>query len=100
MEIVLEAGADDVRRADDKFEITCSPDAYQAVSAALQAAGIEPEVSELSRVPKNTVDITDPDVARKVLKLVNRLDDHEDVQSVSSNFNIAEPIMAQVGDEV
>jgi len=100
MEIALEAGADDVRRTGDKFEITCTPDAYQALSAALAGAAIEPEVSELGRMPKNTVDVSDPDTARKVLKLMNRLDDHDDVQSVSSNFNIPEPVMAQVGAEV
>ncbi len=100
MEIALEAGADDVRRTGDKFEITCTPDVYQAVSAALTGAGIEPEVSELGRMPKNTVDVSDPDTARKVLKLMNRLDDHDDVQNVSSNFNIPEAVMAQVGSEV
>lgn len=100
MEIALEAGADDVRRTDDKFEVTSSPEAYSAVSAALAKAGIEPEVSELGRVPKNTVDVEDPEVARKILKLMNRLDDHDDVQSVSSNFNIPEAVMAQVGSDV
>ncbi len=99
MEIALEAGADDVRRSGDKFEVLCAPDAFGAVSQALAKAGIQPEVSEISRLPKNTVDVTDPDAARKILKLMNRLDDHEDVQNVSSNFNIPEAIMAQVGEE-
>lgn len=100
MEVALEAGADDVRLAGDKFEVVCSPDAFQKVSEALDAAGIVPDVREVSRMPKNIVDVTDPDVARKVLKLMNRLDDHDDVQNVSSNFNIPEEIMAQVGAEV
>lgn len=100
MEVALDAGADDVKQTDDKFEVTCSPDVFQAVGDALAAAGIEPEVRELSRIPKNTVDVTDPDTARKVLKLMNRLDDHEDVQSVSSNFNIPDAVVAQVGDEL
>jgi len=99
MEIALEAGADDVRRGGDNFEVLCAPEAYEAVAKALEQAGIQPDVSEISRMPKNTVDVTDPDVARKVLKLMNRLDDHDDVQNVSSNFNIPEAIMAQVGDE-
>lgn len=99
MEIALEAGADDVRRSGDNFEVLCSPEAYDAVSKALAQAGIQPDVSELSRLPKNTVDVSDPDVARKILKLMNRLDDHDDVQNVSSNFNISESIMAQVGEE-
>ena len=99
MELALEAGADDVRRAGDKFEVLCGTEVYQAVSQALAKAGIPPEVSEISRIPKNTVDVSDPDAARKILKLLNRLDDHDDVQHVSSNFNIAEEIMAQVGSE-
>jgi len=99
MEVALEAGADDVRLTGDKFEVTCPPDAFQKVSEALEAAGIVPDVREVSRMPKNIVDVTDPDIARKVLKLMNRLDDHDDVQNVSSNFNIPEEILAQVGTE-
>ncbi len=99
MEVALDAGADDVNRVGEKFEVTCTPEAYQAVSDALEAAGIAVEVREVSRVPKNTVDVTDADVARKVLKLMNRLDDHDDVQNVSSNFNIPEDVMAQVGSD-
>jgi len=99
MELALDAGADDVRRDGDKFEVVCAPECYSAVSKALLEAGIEPEMSELSRLPKSTVDVTDPETARKILKLMNRLDDHEDVQNVASNFNVAEEIMAQVGEE-
>jgi YebC/PmpR family DNA-binding regulatory protein len=99
MEIALEAGADDVRRSGDNFEVLCAPDAYDAVSKALAQAGIQPDVSEIGRMPKNTVDVSDPEVARKILKLMNRLDDHDDVQNVSSNFNIPEAVMAQVGEE-
>jgi YebC/PmpR family DNA-binding regulatory protein len=99
MEIALEAGADDVKRVDDKFEITCDPAVYRAVSDALAAAGIQPEVQEISMMPKNTVDVTDPDVARKVLKLMERLDDHDDVQTVSANFNIPDEIMAAAAAE-
>jgi YebC/PmpR family DNA-binding regulatory protein len=100
MELALEAGADDVRRSGDKFEVICTPDLYQTVSTALAHAGITPEVSEVTRMPKTTVDVDDPGVARKVLKLMNRLDDHDDVQNVTANFNIADEVMAQVGAEV
>ena len=54
---------------------------------------------EIHRMPKNTVDVNDPDTARKVLKLMNRLDDQEDVQNVSSNYEIPDAVMAQVGEE-
>ena len=95
MEIALEAGADDVRVSGDKFEITCEVSEYQSVSEALAAAEIEPEVSELSLIPKDTVDL-DVSAAEKVLKLMERLDDHDDVQNVSANFNIPDEVMAQL----
>jgi len=95
MEIALEAGADDVKTAGDKFEVTCEPNQYRAFSEALQAAGIQPEVSELALIPKDTVDL-DAATARKVLKLMEKLDDHDDVQSVSSNFNIPDEVMAEL----
>lgn len=99
MEIALEAGADDVSPSGHNYEITCRPESYQAVKEALAAAGVEPEVAELSLIPKNTVDIEDAETARKVLKLMERLDDHDDVQSVSANFNIPDSIMAEIGSE-
>jgi YebC/PmpR family DNA-binding regulatory protein len=99
MEISLEAGADDVKVEGGKFQVTCPPDAYDAVREALAAAKIEPDVSELTLLPRNTVDVDDPATARKLLKLMNRLDDHEDIQNVSANFNIADEIMAEIESE-
>jgi len=98
MELALEAGADDVRAESGNIEITCSPDAYQDVLQALKNAEIETEVSQITRIPQNTVDL-DESTARKVLKLMERLDDHDDVQNVSSNFNIPDDVMAQIESE-
>jgi YebC/PmpR family DNA-binding regulatory protein len=97
MELALEAGADDVQRAGDKFEVICDPALFRDVRSALETAGITPEVSQITRLPKNTVDL-DVDTARKVLKLMERLDDHDDVQNVSANFNIPDDVMKQVGE--
>lgn len=89
MELALEAGADDVAEAEEgMFEITCSPEAYEAVGKAIETAGIEPEATQLSLVASDNVDIDDPDVAAKIIKLVETLDDHDDIQSVSSNYNL------------
>jgi len=99
MEIALEVGADDVKQEGDKFEITCDPAVYRDLSAALEQAGTEPEVKEISLIPDNTVDVDDTGVARKVLRLMERLDDLDDVQSVSANFNIADEVMAAIGEE-
>lgn len=98
MELALEAGADDVRPDGDNFEITCDPAVYQDVLSAVKQAGIEPEVNSITRLPKTTADVSDPDVARKVLKLMERLDDHDDVQNVSSNYNIPEAVMKEIGE--
>lgn len=87
MEIALEAGADDVQRDGDKYEVQCPVDSFSDVAEAFQAAGLEPESKQLAMIPDNYVDL-DVETARKVLKLMEALDDHDDVQSVSSNFNI------------
>jgi YebC/PmpR family DNA-binding regulatory protein len=97
MEIVLEAGADDVKLAGDRWEVTCEPAAMAAVADAVRQAGLEAESSEIVRIPTNTVAVDDVDTARKVLDLMERLDDHDDVQSVAANFSIPEEAMAQLG---
>jgi YebC/PmpR family DNA-binding regulatory protein len=98
MEIALETGAEDVRRDAGKFEITCDPAVFSDVSKALADAGITPEVSQITRLPKTTIDLNDAETAQKVLKLMERLDDHDDVQNVSSNFNIPDEVMAKIGE--
>jgi YebC/PmpR family DNA-binding regulatory protein len=94
-ELALEAGADDVKRDGDLFEVLCDPSAYQQVSDALTARGLEPESSQINRIPTNTVDL-DAETGRSVLKLVEKLDDHDDVQGVSANFNIPDEAMAEI----
>jgi YebC/PmpR family DNA-binding regulatory protein len=98
MELALEAGADDVQRVGDKFEITCDPTLYRDVSKALSQADIAPETSQITRIAKNTVDINEPEAAQKVLKLMERLDDHDDVQNVSANFNISDEVLKAIGE--
>ncbi|HKD36878.1 MAG TPA: YebC/PmpR family DNA-binding transcriptional regulator, partial [Pirellulales bacterium] len=96
MEVALEAGADDVKRSGDKFEVTCDPQMFGPVADALAKAGIEAESKEIARLPTTTVDLDDPETARKVLALMERLDNHDDVQSVAANFNIPDEAMAQI----
>ena len=73
-------------------------DAFQTVIAALEAAKIPTESSELSRIAANTVDL-DIDAARSVLKLMDLLEDHDDIQNVYANFNIPDDVMAQIAAE-
>ena len=96
MELAMESGADDVTETEDGFEIMCQPEVYESVSNTLQKAGIEPDESQLSLIPKDRMEIQDVETAAKVLKLIEMLDDHDDVQHVSSNFDISEEIMKQL----
>ena len=98
MEIALEAGADDVRRAGDDLEITCQPEALTTLADALEKAEIPLEAKQVARLPNTTVDL-DLENARSVMKLVAALDDHDDVQSVSANYNISEEALAELAKE-
>ncbi len=65
---------------------------------ALETAGITPDVKQVTRIPSTTVDLDGP-TGRKVLKLMEKLDDHDDVQNVSANFNIPDETMAEIAAE-
>lgn len=95
MEVAMEAGAEDITAIDGNFEITCEPESYTAVSEALAAAEIQCISKQVTRIPGNTVDLNVDD-ARKVLKMIDELDDHDDVQNVSANFNISDEAMAEI----
>ena len=98
-EIAIEAGAEDVTKSGDAFEITCAPEAFQQVSDALEAAKLPTDVADISRLASSPVDL-DADTSRKVLKLMDALDDQDDVQSVTSNFNIPDEVMEEVTAEL
>ena len=94
-ELAIDAGADDLRNAEDTFEILTSPDAFEGVLAAVKSAGIEPQAAEVEMVPQNYIRLEGAD-ARQMLKLMEALEDHDDVQKVSANFDISEADMAAV----
>ena len=98
MDVALEAGAEDITTQDGNFEIVCEPEAYNDISEALDAAEITCLSKQLTRIPQNTVDLGVDD-ARKVLRLMEALDDHDDVQSVSANFNVTDDAMAAISAE-
>jgi len=95
MEVALEAGADDVTESDESWEVTTSPEAFEKVREALGAAGITPSSGELTMVPQNTVRVTGQD-AQRLLKLLEVLEDHDDVQNVSANADIDADEAAQL----
>ncbi|HLH20306.1 MAG TPA: YebC/PmpR family DNA-binding transcriptional regulator [Bryobacteraceae bacterium] len=89
MGIVLDAGADDLRREGDQWEILSAPEAHDAVLKALEANGITPEEASIAMVPKNLIKLEGKN-ASGMLKLNEALEDHDDVQNVYSNFDIDE----------
>ena len=98
MELALEAGADDVQQVGERFEVTCDPDVFSDLTTALEKANIETDIAQITRIPSSTVEL-DGDTGRRVLKLMETLDDHDDVQNVSANFNIPEQAMAEMAGE-
>jgi len=95
MTIALDAGADDMRNDSGIFEIICATEQFEKVKKALFDARIKTETAEISRVPKQYVDL-DEHAARKILSLLEELEDHEDVQNVYSNFNLPDTVLAEL----
>ena len=93
MELALENGADDVTESGEYFELTCAPEAYSGLAEALDAQNIAVENKEVSRVPSSTVEV-DSETAVSVMKLLEKLEEHDDVQSVASNVNFTEEQLA------
>ena len=92
MNLVLEAGADDLRNDGDSWEVVTAPEALPAVQEAIQKAGIPVAAASVAMLPKNTVQVEGKN-ANAVLKLTEALEDHDDVQNVFSNFDIEDKEM-------
>ena len=99
MNIALDVGAEDMTSDEDFYEITCAPQDFDKVRSGLLKGNVKLESSELSMVPKNTVKVGDPDTAKKILALVEDLEDHDDVQNVYTNFDIPDEVLKQIEQE-
>ena len=95
-EVAIESGADDVTVVDNYWEVACDPQVMSDVVATIKKTDFVIESSEIIRVPSTTVEIDDVATARTVLNLMERLDDHDDVQSVSANFSIPDEALSQL----
>lgn len=93
LEIVLEAGADDLERDEDQFRILTAPNAFQAVVEALEQAGLPPSSSELTLLPETTTLISDREAAAALLRFIEALEDLDDVQNVYGNFEIEPDVL-------
>ena len=91
-----EGGADDVERDGDVFQVSSAPEELTAVREAIEAAGIEIQSAELTMIPKTTVEVADEASAKKLIRLIEALEDNDDVQDVSANFDIPEQMLELV----
>jgi YebC/PmpR family DNA-binding regulatory protein len=96
LEIILEEGAQDLRDSGDQWEIVTEPEALSRVRGALETAGVQVASGELTMLPQTGVPVG-RDKAESVLRLIEELEDLDDVQNVYSNFDIPEEILAEAG---
>ena len=94
-ELALDAGADDVSQSGEFHEVICSPDVFSDVSDALAQHEIETNFSDVTRIATQTVEL-DAAGGRKVLKLMEALEDNDDVQNVTANFSIPDDVMVEL----
>ncbi len=96
LNIALEGGAEDLTSDDDFFQVTCAPQDFDTVRTALTEKNVKIESGELSSVPKNTVKVEDADTARKILALIEDIEDNDDIQNVYTNFDISDEILKEI----
>ncbi len=94
MALAIEAGADDVKSAGDNFEVLCEPTLFAPVKNAITAKGIEPLQAEIVQIPKVPKEVN-VETGKKVLKLVEALDEHDDVQNVFTDMQVTEAMLAE-----
>jgi YebC/PmpR family DNA-binding regulatory protein len=95
MEVTLDAGAEDIETSDKEYEVTTEPQKLDAVKKALEKAGIKYQLAELTMYPQSTVAI-DGKHAEQMLRLMEQLEEHDDVQKVYANFDIPDSVMEQL----
>ncbi len=97
MDVALEAGADDIDTEEEEyFTVITSFADYETIKKAIEDAGIEVESSEITRIPQNTIAVSDEETADQILKLYDKLEDDDDVQAVYANFEIDEEILEKL----
>ena len=96
MDKALEAGADDVVEEDNAYQVLTTQDDFDGVREALETDGVKFIEAEVSMIPQNVVEVTDETSAKQVLRLLESLEEHDDVQSVSANFDIPDELMEAV----
>jgi YebC/PmpR family DNA-binding regulatory protein len=98
LELALEAGAEDVTEEDSTFQVITAPEDFNEVVDKLDKDELEYIEASLSMVPQNTVDVTEEKTARSLLRLMENLEDHDDVQKVHANFDIPDELMESISE--
>ena len=96
LDAAIEAGADDVSSSESGHEVYASPETFREVAKALEAKFGEPRKAQLTWKPQNTVPVDD-ETGEKLLKLIDLLNEHDDVQNVYANFEVSDALMAKIG---
>lgn len=97
MTIGLDHGLEDITAEEEMWHVTCDPSQVYELKAALESAKISVSSATSTMLSANTVTINNPDEAKAILKIMNELDDNDDVQDVYANFDISESLMQEVG---
>src|SRR3989449_9296119 len=95
MGIVLEAGAEDLRDDGENWEVLTAPSAYEAVLEAVKKAGIEPASASVAMIPQNYIKLEGA-AATQMIRLLEAMEEHDDVQNVHSNFDIDQKLLEEV----
>ncbi len=93
MLVALEAGAEDVKSEDESYSITTDIESFEAVKEELQEQGVPADTFEVTMLPSTSIEITEPEMAARIIKLMESLDDHDDVQNVYANFDIPDELL-------
>ncbi|MDR0477411.1 MAG: YebC/PmpR family DNA-binding transcriptional regulator [Desulfobulbaceae bacterium] len=96
MDLALEAGADDVTEDEESFQVLTAPDSFETVREALEQAGLTIVEATVAMIPKNTVEVTEESVANSLMRLMDSLEDHDDVQNVYANFDIDDALVEKI----
>lgn len=96
MDLAIEAGAEDVVEEDDEFQVITSPESFDEVYNVLESKKVKFIEAAITRIPQNSVEVTDEKIAISLLKLLESLEDHDDVQKVHANFDIDSDLMEKL----
>jgi len=96
LEIALEAGAEDVEVEENEYQVLTAPEEFSGVQEKLAEKGVHFLAAGINMIPQNTIEITDEKTAQQILTLLERLEDHDDVQNVYANFDIPDEIMEKI----